>query len=384
MSNPKNIAKELHKPARKNFPRRPVQVSGIDDTWAIDLVDMSFNNNEKIIKQNQGFRYMITCIDVLSRYAWAVPLKTKDADTVLAAVKHIIRDSGRRPLKLWADEGSEFKGVFRKHFKLDKQEEKDKADKYSCPYSDTCGYKSKVPAPTLIKHLKSRAHHFSESQIEKLKDHNFKLTIAEIDRGDKKVESDIPIYHTYSDFHASPVERFNRTLKTRMWYKFSKHDTKEWISRLDKLLRKYNNTIHSATGMTPAKASQKENEERLLTLQKRKIDKIEYREPKLELGDLVRLSKVKKHFEKGYTQNWSQELFRVVEVNYSRPITYRVEDMEGNLIHGSFYEEELQRSGPYPSPPGLCSSSKARLRGPKLDVVQRGKPRLPPKRHRTS
>ena len=113
----KQLFKELHKPARRNFPRAPVMVKGIDDTWAIDLVDMGFHNNEKVIQENQGLKYMLTCIDVLSKYAWAVPMKTKDADTVLAAIKHIIKESGRHPKKIYCDEGSEFKGVFRDYFR---------------------------------------------------------------------------------------------------------------------------------------------------------------------------------------------------------------------------------------------------------------------------
>ena len=350
--------KELHKPARRNFPRAPVMVKGIDDTWAIDLVDMGFHNNEKVIQENQGLKYMLTCIDVLSKYAWAVPMKTKDADTALAAIKHIIKESGRHPKKIYCDEGSEFKGVFRDYFRPSKGlrrtgpvDSDSKSDKYTCPYSETCGYKYEVTLPTIEKHLHSRSHHFNDEQVDKLRQQEFKLTIAEIDRGDRYKENRdaATIYHTYAQFHASPIERFNRTLKTRMWYKMGKHDSREWVSRLDKLLRKYNDTVHSATGMTPAKASHKVNQNALLELQKKKLERCKFKEPKLKLGDTVRVSKIKQAFEKGYTANWSKELYTVIEISYTCPVTYRIQTQEGENVAGSWYEEELQRSSIKPA-----------------------------------
>ena len=118
--------------------------------------------------------------------------------------------------------------------------------------------------------------------------------------------------------------------------KFTKHDTQEWVSRLPKLIAKYNNTIHSSIGMTPFKALKHEKE--LLQIQQAKESKADYKAPKLDIGDMVRVSKTKHTFEKGYTANWSKELFRVCEIIHSSPVTYKLEDQDGEIVKGSWYE----------------------------------------------
>ena len=87
----------LHKPTR-----RQVVVYGIDHQWQADLVDLA-----KLSSYNKGFKYLLTCIDVLSRYAWVVPLKDKTGKTLKDAF-HVIFKSGRRPICLQTDKGTEF------------------------------------------------------------------------------------------------------------------------------------------------------------------------------------------------------------------------------------------------------------------------------------
>ena len=98
------IAKELHKPAKQPKEFRKVVSLGKDDVWSIDLVDMSAYASE-----NNGFKFIITCIDTATRYAWAVPMKNKTAAESWRAFKEIL-DQGRKPSrsKIWSDEGSEF------------------------------------------------------------------------------------------------------------------------------------------------------------------------------------------------------------------------------------------------------------------------------------
>ena len=60
------LVKELLKPARRNYPRRHVDIRGIDETWQADLVEML-----PYEKENQGFKYMLTIIDISSKFAWA-------------------------------------------------------------------------------------------------------------------------------------------------------------------------------------------------------------------------------------------------------------------------------------------------------------------------
>ncbi|XP_071629504.1 uncharacterized protein [Temnothorax longispinosus] len=90
----KNIEKrrlvdELHAPARRNFPRRHVIVRGYDDLWQADIVEM-----RPYSRFNGGYHYILTVIDVLSKYAWAVPLKGKGGSETADAIAEIIRDSG--------------------------------------------------------------------------------------------------------------------------------------------------------------------------------------------------------------------------------------------------------------------------------------------------
>jgi len=67
-----HLAVELHKPIRRKFKTRRVIVNGINDIWSADLVFM-----DKLSKWNKGFKYILTVIDVFSKFAWAIPLKDK-------------------------------------------------------------------------------------------------------------------------------------------------------------------------------------------------------------------------------------------------------------------------------------------------------------------
>lgn len=96
------LVRELHAPARRRYPRRRVIVRGFDDLWQADLVDM-----QPHARINKGFKYILTVIDVLSKYGWAVSLKSKSARDVAAAFQAII-ERGRKPANLQTDNGTEF------------------------------------------------------------------------------------------------------------------------------------------------------------------------------------------------------------------------------------------------------------------------------------
>lgn len=98
----KVVVDELHAPVRKNFPRRKVVIRGIDETWQADLVDM-----QKYSRMNEGFNYILTVIDNVSKYAWALPLKTKTGEELSKAFKKIFQE-GRIPQKIHVDQGTEF------------------------------------------------------------------------------------------------------------------------------------------------------------------------------------------------------------------------------------------------------------------------------------
>ena len=75
----------------------------IDDTWGIDLVEM-----QQYAEYNDGFRYILTVIDVFSKYTWARPLKTKTGAEVAGALSDIMSSSGRKSTHIWCDKGKKF------------------------------------------------------------------------------------------------------------------------------------------------------------------------------------------------------------------------------------------------------------------------------------
>ena len=97
----KILSKELHKPKRKNYLRRKIIVNHIDEIFAADLVEM-----QKFSKINKGYRYLLTCIDIFSKYAFAIPLKDKKGITIKNALQKIFNK--RKPKFLWTDNGKEF------------------------------------------------------------------------------------------------------------------------------------------------------------------------------------------------------------------------------------------------------------------------------------
>ena len=103
------LAEELHKPITRNFRKRRVISYGIDKIWAADLIEM-----QKYSKWNKGAKYLLTVIDVFSKYCWIVALKDKKTESVSFEFDRIFKKSKRKPEKLLTDKGSEF---ISKHFK---------------------------------------------------------------------------------------------------------------------------------------------------------------------------------------------------------------------------------------------------------------------------
>ena len=113
---------------------------------------------------------------------------------------------------------------------------------------------------------------------------------------------------------------------------------------LPKLLKEYNNTKHRLMKMTPVEASKKNNEGivyfNLYGDMEHSVSK-----PKFEVDDKVRISKYKrKTFDKGYTPNWTEEVFTVDKIQYTNPVTFKLKDLNNGEIKGSFYEPELLKA----------------------------------------
>ena len=94
----------LHRQARRRFKRNKTQTAGIDVDWQADLADM-----RSLKHWNSGYTYILICVDVLSRFGFAVPVKKKTPELVAEAFRNIIK-TGRMPWILTTDRGLEFKG----------------------------------------------------------------------------------------------------------------------------------------------------------------------------------------------------------------------------------------------------------------------------------
>ena len=145
-------------------------------------------------------------------------------------------------------------------------------------------------------------------------------------------------YHSYGETKASIIERFNRSLKERMWRHFSHKGNYKWVKVLPQLISSYNNSFHRSIGRSPNQVKKKDESE-LFQKMFGKLPKLKY---KFKIGDYCRISKIKHRFMKGYLENWTDEVFIIQEKVKSFPVTYRIKDMQNKPIKGSFYEKELQ------------------------------------------
>src|SRR5271170_3497781 len=286
----------LHKPVRKRFKRNVVLVHGIDEEFQADLCDVSM-----LAERNDGVNFLLTCIDVLSKYAWAIPLRNKSALSTLAGFEEIF--SERKPVKLQTDSGKEFEN------------------------STVRGFMVRV-----------NVHHF---------------------------------FAYNPDIKCPVVERFNRTLKSRLWRYLTYKKSFRYIDVLQDIVHSYNNTHHTTVKMTPVEASKPENEKRTWQNAYGHTSVARYRPAsritfKYKLGDHVRISEERDVFRKGYKQGWSKEVYRVVKQSPRDPVVYRLQALDGEPVIGSFYEVELQRV-PKPQRWEIEEVVNSRKKGPKIE-----------------
>ena len=154
-------------------------MAGIDAQWQADLADM-----QGIARQNFGMRYLLTVIDVFSKFAWAGQVHSKDAKAITAAFEQVLTSANsRHPKHLLTEKGKEF---FNSNFQ------------------------------TLMK--RHGIQHFASESEQK----------------------------------AAVVERFNRTIKTRIWTYLSDRGTVRWVDIIQDLVDAYNHSRHRSIGIAPA------------------------------------------------------------------------------------------------------------------------------------
>jgi hypothetical protein len=260
----------LFKPRIKKFRRLKTVPSGLNTDWQCDLCIM-----DSIKEYNDGYRYILVCIDVLSRMIYAAEAESKKSEHMIEAFEKIFSKAKVLPNKLYSDAGVEF-------------------------------------------------------QAKKMKDY--------------WKEKDVIKYVMYSpDLHAGLVERANRTIKERLYRYFSEKNTLRWLGVIDKIVGNLNKTVHSTTGMRPNEITYKNAN----ALREKLYKEDEMKKPlriKYKLGDIVRITKDKGQFTKGYYPNFTDELFKIAQVKRTNPPSYRITDLRGEEIKGIFYTQELVRT----------------------------------------
>ena len=149
----------------------------------------------------------------------------------------------------------------------------------------------------------------------------------------------IELFSVKSAYKAALVERFNRTLKHRLWRHFTADLTQNWTKVLQDTVHAYNHSVHRSIGLKPVDVVGENVDKVRKTFQrKRTVNKND-----VHVGDKVRISKVKSIFAKGYLPNWTEEVFTVSSVNTKHsPTTYKLKDYNDEVIDGSFYREEIE------------------------------------------
>ena len=159
-------------------------------------------------------------------------------------------------------------------------------------------------------------------------------------------EQNIQIYSTNSDLKAVFVERFNRTLLDLIKEPMYIEGKGNWLNHLDAALDKYNNRVHGTTKMTPFEMSFNTliRAASPNLIPKNDNNNHNNKLPKFQVGDFVRVPDKRNIYSKGYTTNWNRELFKIHSINKTNPVTYTLNDENGDIIQGKYYEQELLRS----------------------------------------
>ena len=141
------------------------------------------------------------------------------------------------------------------------------------------------------------------------------------------------------EIKAAIVERWNRTLKEKMYRYFTYKNTLRYLDVLPRLIDSYNNSYHRSIGMRPIEVNSSNASEVAARLYPKKPDKIRY---KYKIGQHVKVSESRLIFKKGYLGSWSSEVFVITAAYPTQPVTYQLSDLRDTVIDGRFYEPEIQ------------------------------------------
>lgn len=249
------------------------------------LIQMDLLEFRKYAKENRDYNYILCAIDAFTKKLWTFPLKRKSAEEVHTNVFYFLMRE--RPEKIQTDQGTEF----------------------------------------------------------------LNATLAATEAG---MDPPIQHYHTWSIKKASIVERVQRTLRNRLGKIWEERGNHQWIDVLPEITESYNNSVHRSIGMKPNDVRREHHQliyNRLYpqpTAAQALRDAKEAKRitKKLKVGDYVRMLEYRKAFKKESDLSWTHQIYKIRRVIRSNPITFQLEDLNGEPIKGGFYFRELIKVNP--------------------------------------
>lgn len=249
-------------------------------TGMYDQYEADLADMQKLKRNNNGYTFLLVVIDVFTRFLWVEPLPNKTEVSVINGFREIF-SRGRKPRRLRTDRGNEF-----------------------------CG--------------KASEKFFDDENIEHWASHN-------------------------QEIKANYAERVIRTLKTSLWAYMRSKKEYRYIDVLQDFVASYNDTEHRTTGMKPSEVTEGEIERslwwHLYKPRKPYVPKKIRKNPTFlySVRSHVRISQSSKTFQRAYDEKWSTEIFVISRRFIRQGIKkYKLQDIEGESITGSFYEPELQ------------------------------------------
>ena len=157
-------------------------------------------------------------------------------------------------------------------------------------------------------------------------------------------ENGVIHYYSYSERKCAVVERFNLTIQQLLYKLMAKFNTYEWTKLIPHAMKIYLNRKHNTIKMSPLDAENDNNQEKLRNIYIEKYDKAEENRslPKFKVGNTVRVWAKRTNFWRGYYEDFTREYFKINQVLLNLPVPrYKLEDIMGEQIRGSFFEDEL-------------------------------------------
>jgi transposase InsO family protein len=265
----------LHRKVIRRYPTLPTLASGLHTEWQADLAVF-----DRLSRHNRGYKYLLVCIDTLSRQLIVEPVKSKSSRHMINAFEKIFSRSQYLPWKIKTDQGKEF----------------------TAREVQECFHKKGI-------------QHFS-------------------------------MYNP--QFHAGMAERANRTIKERLYRYFTERQTQNWINVIQDIVNSINHSINRSIGMRPVDINFKNAEKIRQKLEQKAVQRFKNKrnKGKFKVGDRVRIEKYKHIFQKGFTPNFTGEIFIIDQIRDDipyQPITYRIRDQNGEIIKGRFYAYDFSR-----------------------------------------